>query len=181
MKNRSFGYSLNVFAMLACGVLIGDAVSDAQLLKPDPSATYKYATEIPPGVATPDSVDTRLGTLKFFDGFPDKATAKKLYDNLDFQRAVQGYLLAIPPVSQFANRKGFLEWGPVNVTVPIFENMANARTLLLTANNTTPYTWLWLDVREPLVLEVPPKVLGLMDDMWFNWVEIGRASCRERG
>src|SRR5262249_15359120 len=99
-----------------------------------------------------------------------KAAAEKLYDNLDFQRAVQGYLLAIPPVSQFANRKGFLEWGPINSTVPIFENMANAKTLLLTPNNTTPYAWLWLDVREPPVLEVPPEVLGLVDDMWYNWV-----------
>lgn len=34
----------------------------------------------------PDKVDTRLGTLNFFDGFSDKATAEKLYDNLDFQR-----------------------------------------------------------------------------------------------
>ena len=28
---------------------------------------------------------------KFFDGFPDKATAAKLCDNLDFQRAVEAY------------------------------------------------------------------------------------------
>jgi hypothetical protein len=37
-----------------------------------------------------------LGTLKFFEGFPDDATVEKLYDNLDFQHAVQAYLLAIP-------------------------------------------------------------------------------------
>ena len=159
---------VTVFAMFACGVLIGGAFSDAQPLKPEPSAQYKYATEIPPGIASPDAVETRLGTLQFFDGFPDQDTAEKLYDNLDFQRAVQGYLLAMPAVSQFANRKGLLEWGPVNSTVPIFETMANAQTLLLTANNTTPYTSLWVNVREPLVLEVPPKVLGLMDDMWFK-------------
>jgi hypothetical protein len=47
-------------------------------------------------------VETRLGTLNFFDGFPDKPTAEKLFDNLDFQRAVQAYLLAIPAASQVA-------------------------------------------------------------------------------
>ena len=49
---------------------------------------YKYATPTPPGIASPDTVETRLGTLQFFDGFPDKPTIEKLYDNLDFQRAV---------------------------------------------------------------------------------------------
>jgi hypothetical protein len=49
-------------------------------------------TPIPPGVAIPDKVETRLGTLNFFDGFPDDATVEKLYDNLDFQHAVQAYL-----------------------------------------------------------------------------------------
>ena len=50
----------------------------------------------------------------FFDGFPDKPTAEKLLDNLDFQRAVQAYLLAIPAVSQVADRNACLTLGPVN-------------------------------------------------------------------
>ena len=32
---------------------------------------YKMTTDIPAGILTPDSVETRLGTLRFFDGFPD--------------------------------------------------------------------------------------------------------------
>ena len=83
---------------------------------------YKMQTPIPPGVAIPDKVETRLGTLKFFDGFPDDATVKKLYDNLDFQRAVQAYLLGLAPVNQLANRKGIAELGPINLTVPIFQD-----------------------------------------------------------
>ena len=116
-------------------------------------------------------METRLGTLKFFDGFPDDASVEKLYDNLDFQRAVQAYLLGLAPVSQVANRKGILEVGPANTTVPIFEQMMNARSIFLTPNNNTPYTWFWLDLSKgPLVLEVPPKVLGLIDDMWYHFV-----------
>lgn len=67
--------------------------------------TSNVPTPVPPGTAAPDKVETRLGTLKFFDGFPDDATIEKLYDNRDFQHAVQAYLLAIPLVNQAAMRK----------------------------------------------------------------------------
>lgn len=131
----------------------------------------KMNTDIPAGIAMPGKVESRLGTLQFFDGFPDDASVEKLYDNLDFQRAVQAYLLGLAPVSQHANRKGILEIGPANTTVPIFETMMNARSVFLTPNNNTPYTWFWLDLREgPLVVEVPPKVLGLLNDMWYHFV-----------
>jgi len=33
------------------------------------------------------TVETRLGTLKFNDGFPDNATVEKVFDNLDFSAA----------------------------------------------------------------------------------------------
>jgi hypothetical protein len=105
-------------------------------------------TPIPPGIAMPDKVDTRLGTLNFFDGFPDDATVEKLYDNLDFQRAVQAYLLALAPVNQLANRKGIAELGPPNVTVPIFEDRMDSKSLFLTPNNNTPVH---------LVLARPPR------------------------
>lgn len=137
----------------------------------DTAPRMKMTTDIPPGIASPDRVETRLGTLRFFDGFPDDTSIEKLYDNLDFQHAVQAYLLGLAPVNQLANRKGMLELGPANTTVPVFETMMDARSVFLTPNNNTPYTWFWLDLRKgPLVLEVPPKVLGLIDDMWYHFV-----------
>lgn len=69
----------------------------------EPKMKMKMTTDIPAGIASPDKVETRLGTLKFFDGFPDQASVEKLYDNLDFQRAVQAYLLAFPPASYWRN------------------------------------------------------------------------------
>jgi len=126
---------------------------------------------VPPGIASPDEIETRIGSLKFFDGFPDGPSVEKLFDNLDFQRAVQAYLLGLAPVSQVANRKGILGVGPANRTVPIFEQMMTPQSIFLTPNNNTPYTWFWLDLRNgPLVLEIPPKVLGLIDDMWYKFV-----------
>jgi len=135
------------------------------------SPKMKMTTPMPPGIAIPDRVDTRLGTLKFFDGFPDRATVEKIYDNLDFQRAVQAYLLAIPAVSQATNRKEILKLGPANTTVPIFENRMDSKAIFLTPNTQTPYSWMWLDLRDgPVVLEAPPKVLGALNDMWYRWV-----------
>lgn len=135
------------------------------------SPRMKMTTDLTPGIASPDKVRTRLGTLKFFDGFPDKAAVEKLYDNLDFQRAVQSYMLAIPAVSQAANRNEILKLGPANTTVPIFENRMDSKSTFLTPNTETPYSWMWLDLRGgPLVLEAPPKVLGAINDMWYRWV-----------
>jgi hypothetical protein len=132
---------------------------------------YKMTTPIPSGIESPKKVDTRLGTLKFFDGFPDNESAQKLYDNLDFQRAVQAYLMALPPVSQAANRNAIRTLGPVNTIVPIFEQLMDSRSIFLTANDNTVYSWTWIDLNKgPLVLEVPPKVLGAINDMWYRWV-----------
>jgi hypothetical protein len=44
-------------------------------------------------VATP-----QLGLLELHNGYPSAATARKLYDELDLQRATQGYLWALPAV-----------------------------------------------------------------------------------
>jgi len=156
--------------MLVCATL-GVLLAVNNFPNASSAAEYKMSTPIPPGIESPAKVETSIGTLNFFGGFPDDATVEKLYDNLDFQRAVQSYLLALPAVNQAANRAAILQMGPVNQTVPIWEQMVDARTIELTANNNTPYTWFWIDLRNgPLVLEAPPKVLGLVDDMWYHWV-----------
>src|SRR5262245_17482338 len=131
----------------------------------------KMSTDIPSSITTPDEVQTRLGTLKFTDGFPDDATVQKVYDNLDFQRGVEAYLSALPAVSTEGARRAVTKVGPANQTVLISESLLDSKSLFLTANTTTPYTVLWLDTTQgPVVLEIPPEVLGPMDDAWFRWV-----------
>lgn len=131
----------------------------------------KMTTDIPRSITTPNSVETRIGTLKFFDGFPDKATVDKVYDNLDFQRGVQAYLTALPAVSIAGARRGVTEFGPVNQTALMAEQLLDSKSLFLTANTTTAYTVLILDTKDgPLVLEIPSEVLGPIDDAWFRWV-----------
>ncbi len=52
----------------------------------------KMTSDIPPGIATPDTIKTRFGTLNFFDGVPDKQTIQKVYNHLDFQHGFQAFL-----------------------------------------------------------------------------------------
>ncbi len=61
-----------------------------------PVKKMKMTTDIPVGIITPDTVETRIGTLHFFDGLPDEATVQTVYDNLDFQRAVASSMASLP-------------------------------------------------------------------------------------
>ena len=127
---------LRLLAVLLLGATVSACSGPAATAAPA-AAAYQMTTPMPPGVAAPDTVETRLGTLHFVDGFPDPATVDKVFDNLDFQRAVQAYLLALPAVSQAANRNAVRTLGPVNATVPIFEQLMDSRSTFLTANDNT--------------------------------------------
>lgn len=138
--------------------------------------TYKYTTPIPPGIETPDTVETRIGTLRFFDGFPDDATVQTVYDNLDFQRGVQAFLAALPAAGFYAVRTGYRTFGPDNQTLLITESLMDSRVLILVANTETIYNLAWLDTKTaPLVIEVPPNVLGFINDFWSRFVaDVGK-------
>ncbi|MCF1709726.1 DUF1254 domain-containing protein [Tabrizicola sp. J26] len=132
---------------------------------------YKMQTSVAPGVATPDTLETSIGTLTLHDGVPDKETAAKVQDNLDRSRALQAFLLGIPIVNQAGMRQSLAQFGPANSTDVIWENLVDPRTVELTANDNTIYSFLWLDTRDgPLVVEIPPKVLGSINDFWYKWV-----------
>jgi hypothetical protein len=136
----------------------------------------KMTTDIPASILTPDRVETRLGTLRFFDGLPDEETVQKVYDNLDFQRGVQAFLTALPAADMCALRAGYRSFGPDNQTLLITESLMDSRTLYFVANTETVYNMAWLDTKDgPLVIEVPPSVLGFMSDFWSRYVtDVGR-------
>ena len=90
-------------------MLIGcaqDSAQESAAAHAQTAPKMKMSTPVPPGVATADSVETRLGTLRFTDGFPDDVTVEKVLDNLDFQRAVHSVLVSIPAASLHAMREG---------------------------------------------------------------------------
>ena len=134
------------------------------------------ATDIPAAITTPDVVDTRLGTLRFFDGLPDTHTVETLYENLDFQRGVQAFLAGLPAADMCALRDGYRSFGPDNKTLLVTESLMDSHTLMFVANTETVYNLAWLDTRDgPLVIEIPPNVLGFVSDFWSRSVgDVGR-------
>ncbi|MDG4596004.1 MAG: DUF1254 domain-containing protein [Candidatus Contendobacter sp.] len=150
---------------IAIALLTGGAVSVQA------AENYKMTTPIAPGVATPNRVETSIGTLHLHDGFPSHETVEKIYDNLDRSRALQAYLLAIPIVNQAGMRDSLRQFGPDNQTNVIWETLVDPKTVELTANDNTVYSFIWIDTKKgPLVAEIPPMVLGAIDDFWYRWV-----------
>jgi hypothetical protein len=142
---------------------------DRYSIPADPS--LKYSTPIAPGVALPDKIESSIGTLNLTYGYPSADTVEKIYDNLDRSRALQAYLMAIPVVNQAGMRDSLAQFGPANQTDVIWEDLVDPRTVELTANDNTIYNFIWLDTKKgPLVLEVPPEVLGGVNDFWYRWV-----------
>jgi hypothetical protein len=132
----------------------------------------RYSAKVPADITTPDTVQTRIGTLKFFDGLPDPETVQKVYDNLDFARGVEAFLSGMPAASLYAACEGLSQAGVKrNGGISITEDLMDARSLFLTPNSTTVYVILCIDLKDgPVVVEVPPGVLGPVDDAYFRWV-----------
>lgn len=142
--------------------------------------TNAYATDmpktmmtkaIPAAITTPDKVETRIGTLEFKDGAPSVETARKVYDTMDFTRALNVFNNSFRGASAYAIRQGFLSIGAEENTVVLFSDLMDAKSLFLTANADTVYYLAVVDLTKgPMVIEQPPKGLGTINDMWFSWI-----------
>jgi len=122
------------------------------------------------GIALPagaQEVGAQLGELEFKSGYPTNATAEKLYDELDFQRAVQAYLWALPMASYGALADAHRAIGANDHTVLVAEKSAQPRQLILTANRDTIYLSGVLDLQNgPIVMDVPTGLLGTLNNIW---------------
>jgi hypothetical protein len=176
--------SINTITSAAILALFAGTLSlpgqDRYSIPADPS--LKFSTPSAPGVAVPDKIESSLGTLNLNYGYPTAETVDKIYDNLDRSRALQAYLMAIPIVNQAGMRDSIGQFGPVNQTDVIWENLVDPRTVELTANDNTIYNFIWLDSKKgPLVVEVPPGVLGGVNDFWYRWVADVGITGEDRG
>ena len=122
------------------------------------------------GVATSvhaQEVQTRIGKLSFEGGYPSNETITKLYDEMDFQRAIQAYLWAIPLI-------GFAQWQDQHEKVfgahdgdVVYYVSYRDKLGLLTSNATTPYIIGFLNLSRtgPLVINYPagPTAGGILD------------------
>ncbi len=136
-------------------------------------ATYANTTEIPSGITTPDVVETSIGTLNFFDGVPTKETADIVQEYLDRARGVDVFLKGIPGNSLQELRRGPESLGVnANGKVAIFDKLMDSKALFLTANTSTLYIMPYVNTKGegPIVVEVPPGMLGAFNDAWFRYV-----------
>ena len=114
-----------------------------------------------------ETMNTRIGELQFKSGYPTEKTVQKLYDELDFQRAVQAYLWALPMASYGAMADELIRLGCGSSAVTVADKSAEQQHLALTANQDTVYMTGVLDLRNgPMVMELPPGLLGTMNNIW---------------
>jgi len=127
-------------------------------------------------LGAPDRLQTRIGTLEFRNGVPSNETAKKVYDTIDFTRALNVYNNSFRGASALALVKGFKAVGAGSGDIIIFSELMDSSSLFLTANADTVYYVGWIDLSNgPMVIEQPANGLGAINDMWFQWVtDIGK-------
>ena len=134
---------------------------------------FKQTTNIPSGIITPNKVKTTIGELKFIDGAPLPETAELVYENLDRMRGVDVFLKCMPAASVRQLMLGPEKLGANAFNkVMISEDLMDSKPLFLTANTSTLYVAPSLNLKEtgPIVMEVPPGMLGAFNDAWFRYV-----------
>ena len=136
--------------------------------------TPGYNNPIPAKIMTSDEVQTRIGTLKFFNGMPDTETVQACYDNLDFMRGVESFLNGIPGTSLEGIRLGMAEVGATTSHhCVMFDQLMDSNPLFLTGNTDTVYASVMLNLKEDgaTVVEIPAKCgPGTVNDAFFRFV-----------
>jgi hypothetical protein len=145
-----------LLSVLAVAAALQGAVLSQGAVAEDP--TPGFNNKIPESILTPDTVETRIGPLKFFDGIPNKETAALLLDNLDLSRGVDTFLNGMPAANFEAGRRGHVALGQKKANqLVIFDELMDSNSLFLTGNAGTVYATSFLDLKRdgPTVVEIP--------------------------
>src|SRR5262244_3111907 len=106
-------------------------------------------------VSKRENIQARVGKLTLENGFPTKDTASKLYDEIDFARATQAFIWALPAVGFHALHLAHLKYfGAQDGDVVLYQDLKD-RAGMLTPNITTLYVFSFWNMKEkgPLVVE----------------------------
>ena len=117
-------------------------------MSPKPLDTPNQPQGEPHGWLGTETLKTRFGDFEFKNGYPVGDTAERLLDLQKLNRAIEVYLTQMMPVSEIALREGLRAFGATKPTqVVIWENLMDAKTVLLTANTETVYAISHLDLK----------------------------------
>jgi hypothetical protein len=131
------------------------------------------AAQPSPLAAQTQSVETRIGNLSFELGLPTEDTVTKLFDNLDFQRACQAYIWALPLVGFATFRQFFYETLGANDGDILPLQTYREKLGWLTPNATTPYIVSYINLARTgaLVIDLPAGPNGsIVSDAWEHSV-----------
>ncbi len=133
------------------------------------SAGDEHVSANPHGWISTETVKSRLGDFEFKNGYPTPTAVKKLAGALVYSRAIEVYLDQMHAVSFYNVWKGTAGAGSATPNqLVIWETLMDAHTLLLTGNTETVYGLAAIDLKRdgPVVVEVPPMMLGGFNDLW---------------
>lgn len=137
------------------------------------TAQAQVSAETLKSISIPDKVDTSIGKLEFFDGVPKDTTVTAVYDNLDRMRGMGVFLDNVGAVSMNSVRTGLDNAGSKGANkIAVFEQLMDSQTLVVTANTSTLYAYTFTDLVNdgPTVIEIPPGMLGFLNDAWQRFV-----------
>jgi hypothetical protein len=106
--------------------------------------------------------------------YPSADTAAELYDELDYQRAVQGYIWAQPLVGLAAMAEGARRLGIAPLELFIFNELQQVNQKLQTGNDDVVYSFAYFDLSAtgPLVVDIPGGgQYGVLLDAWQRPIE----------
>lgn len=139
----------------------------------------KMTTPIPTSISTPDQVETSIGTMNYFDGVPTQATVDMSFDFFDKANAYKAFLSTLPTVSVNELRVGQASVGAKEAhQICITDELMDSKELFLTGNTSTMYAFSFLDLKKdgPTVIELPTGMLGVLNDMAFEFmINLGAA------
>ena len=157
-----------LFDRITAALFITSAIATAE------TPTPGYHHKIPEKIMTPDTVETSIGRLEFFDGMPKPDTVEKLYTHLDTMRGVESFLNGIPATSIEGLRLGALDLGADAAhKAVILDKLLDSAPLFLTGNTDTVYCMAFLDLQKdgPTVVVIPPECgPGTVNDAYFRFV-----------
>jgi hypothetical protein len=140
------------------------------LLLAEVASTFASAATASTSTAGPltGTRKTRIGDLHYEGGFPTADTVQKLYDELDFQRAVLAYQYVDPLVAMNEINIGFKQLSGREGGFIVLQHFLDPHGVFLTGNSTTIYAMCFLDLKKegPMVVDATPGTFGAFLDLW---------------
>ncbi|QIG46798.1 DUF1254 domain-containing protein [Nordella sp. HKS 07] len=116
-------------------------------------------------------IETRFGALTFVDSLPTEETRQKLYDELDYQRAVQAILWAEPAINNALFRRAMDVAGVPDLGAMIYDKRMQPGQEALTPNQSVIYLYDRIDLSDdqPVIYVAPPGPINAgFFDMWMR-------------